>query len=408
METNLSATHAAHAAHVDLPGGTDADTDSAARLRTSGIVVLMVSHCAGMVDLVALPVWVGTLIGAYRLDAEQAGLLATLFLAGAVVASLFFSPRLNRLPARVMATLGFGVATLAFVGVVAIDGYAAMAMLHALAGIAVGCGLSFTHGTIGRSRHPHRLFAIAGLALGVFAIAFLGATPALIAQHGGPTLFRVFAGVMGVATGACALAFPSVRAQRSTTTVAEPRFERAVWFGMVGVGCMGLTQSMLFSFVQRIGLDHGFGFGAVTGTLIALGLVNLFPAPVAGLLERRIAGRRVVQGGPIVQAALALIITQSATFGPYAAATSVFAAVMIFTHTFAFGMLARIDRTGRAVAATPAMLMTGAAVGPLLGGTLVKHSGYGSLGVAAVVMAVAAVFCFSRLESRPDSQGAKA
>ncbi|MFP3617596.1 hypothetical protein SB778_46960, partial [Paraburkholderia sp. SIMBA_050] len=43
--------------------------------------------------------------------------------------------------------------------------------------------------------------------------------------------------------------------------------------------------------------------------LIALGFVNLFPAPVAGLLERRIAGRRVVQGGPILQAALALIIT---------------------------------------------------------------------------------------------------
>ncbi|MFP3480722.1 MFS transporter, partial [Burkholderia sp. SIMBA_057] len=86
-----------------------------------------------------------------------------------------------------------------------------------------------------------------------------------------------------------------------------------------------LTQSMLFSFVQRIGLDHGFGFGAVTGTLIALGFVNLFPAPVAGLLERRIAGRRVVQGGPILQAALALIITHSATVGPYAAATAVFA-----------------------------------------------------------------------------------
>ncbi|WP_114812350.1 MFS transporter [Paraburkholderia kururiensis] len=403
METDLSA---AHAAHVDSPTGTDAD--AAGRLRVSAIVVLMIAHCAGMVDLVALPVWVGTLIGAYRLDAQQAGLLATLFLAGAVVSSLFFSPRLNRLPARAMATLGFGTATLAFVGIVAIDGYAAMAVLHAVAGIASGCGLSFTHGTIGRSRRPHRLFAIAGLALGVFAIAFLGATPALIAQHGGATLFRVFAGVMGVATVACALAFPSLRTQRSAATAAEPRFERAVWFGMVGVGCMALTQSMMFSFVQRIGLDHGFGFGAVTATLIALGLVDLFPAPVAALLEGRIAGRRVVQAGPIVQAVLVLVITQSATFAPYAVATSVFAAVMIFTHTFAFGMLARIDRTGRAVAATPAMLMTGAAIGPLLGGTLVKHSGYGSLGVAAVVITVAAVFCLSRLEGRRDSQGARA
>ena len=401
MKTTLSSTATAHA-------GSSAES-AAARFGIRGTGALMIAHCAGMVDLVALPVWVGTLIGGYRLDPQQAGLLATLFLAGAVVSSLFFSPRLNRLPARAMATLGFGIATLAFLCVVAISSYPAMAALHAVAGAAVGCGLSFTHGAIGRGRNPHRLFAIAGLALGLFAIAFLGATPGLIAAHGGPSLFRVFAGVMGVATIACAFAFPSpsplLREKHRAATVDEPRFERAVWFGMLGVGCMGLTQAMLFSFVQRIGLDRGFGFGAVTATLIALGFVNLFPAPVAGLLETRIRGRVVVQAGPIVQAVLALIMTQSVAFAPYAAASSVFAAVMIFTHTFAFGMLARIDRTGRAVAATPAMLMTGAALGPVLGGTLIKQSGYGSLGIAAVLIATAAVFCFARLAPRPSLSG---
>lgn len=373
-----------------------------------GTGALLIAHCAGMVDLVALPVWVGTLIGAYGLDPQQAGLLATLFLAGAVLSSLLFSPRLNRLPARVMAASGFGTATLAFLGLVSTSNYAAMLGLHAVAGVAVGCGLSFTHGTIGRSGNPHRLFAIAGLALGIFAIAFLGVTPGLIAAHGGPMLFRVFAGVMGVATLVCAFAFPSISVERRAGKRDEPRFERAVWFGMLGVSCIALTQAMLFSFVQRIGVDRGFGLPAVTATLIALGFVNLFPAPVAGLLEARIPGRRVVQVGPVVQAALALIITQSAAFAPYAAATSVFAAVMIFTHTFAFGMLARLDGTGRAVAATPAMLMTGSAIGPVLGGTLVKQSGYGVLGIAAVFISIAAVLCFSRLERRPSLSGVQA
>lgn len=401
METNISPT-------ISAPGELTAEAGAAARLGVRATGALMIAHCAGMVDLVALPVWVGTLIGSYRLDPQQAGLLATLFLAGAVLSSLIFSPRLNRLPARAMATIGFGIAALAFLGIVSIGGYLGMAVLHAVAGLAVGCALSFTHGTIGRSRNPHRLFAIAGLALGIFAIVFLGATPGLIAAHGGPTLFRVFAGVMGVAAIACAFAFPSLQAERHAATADEPRFQRAVWFGMLGVGCMGLTQAMLFSFVQRIGLDRGFGFNAVTATLIALGFVNLFPAPFAGLLESRIPGRRVVQAGPVVQAVLALIITQSLAFGPYAAATSVFAAVMIFTHTFAFGMLARIDRTGRAVAATPAMLMTGAAIGPVLGGTLVKQLGYGSLGIAAALIAATAVFCFSRLERRPALSGVQA
>ncbi|TKC87867.1 MFS transporter [Trinickia terrae] len=395
METNLSATTAAEA----NPGTA---RDAAARHGALGTLALMIAHCAGMVDVVALPVWVGTLIGAYRLDPQQAGLLPTLFLAGAVVSSLFFSPRLNRLPSRVAATLGFCVAALVFFGLASTGRYPVMAALHAVAGIAAGCGLSFTHGTFGRSRNPHRLFAIAGLTLGFFAIAFLGITPGVIAVQGGQTLFRIFAGVMGVAAITSALAFPSLRPKRVAATPAEPRFDRAVWFGMAGVACMGLTQAMMFSFVQRIGLDRGFGFSAVTATLIALGFVNLFPAPIAGLLELRIPGRRVVLAGPLVQAALALVIAQSAAFAPYAAASSVLVAVMIFTHTFAFGMLARLDGTGRAVAATPAMLMTGAAIGPVLGGTLVKQYGYGSLGIAAALIAAMAVFCFSRLERRPN------
>lgn len=370
-----------------------------------GVLALLVAHCAGMVDLVALPVWVGTLIGDYHLDPQQAGSLATLFLAGAVASSVFLSPRLNRLPARFIAPAGFGVAAAAFAIAAAIDRYELMAALHLVAGLAVGSSLSVTHGAIGRSRNPHRLFAIAGLSLGCFAIAFLGATPVLIAARGGKALFDVFAGVMVVAALMSAAAFPATRTRDTGAARAESPLDRAVWFGMLGVACMGLTQAMVFAFVQRIGLDRGFGFSAVTGVLIALGLVNLLPAPLAGLLEARLPGVRVVQCGALMQAVIALIVTESSAFAPYAASTSVFAAVMIFTHTFAFGMLARLDRTGRAVAATPAMLMTGAAIGPILGGTLVKLSGYGSLGAAAVAIAAVAIACFARLAPRAPVTG---
>ncbi|MBB5503503.1 MFS transporter [Paraburkholderia sp. MM5384-R2] len=378
---------------------------AATRYGGAGVLALLVAHCAGMVDLVALPVWVGTLIGDYHLDPQQAGSLATLFLVGAVASSVFLSPRLNRLRARFVAPAGFAIAAVAFAVAAAIDRYELMAGLHVVAGLAVGSSLSVTHGTIGRSRSPHRLFAIAGLSLGCFAIAFLGITPGLIAAHGGRALFEVFAGVMAVAALVSAAAFPATYARDIGAANSESRLERAVWFGMIGVACMGLTQAMVFAFVQRIGLDRGFGFSAVTGVLIALGLVNLIPAPLAGFLESRLPGVRVVQCGALAQAVIAVTVTQSSSFAPYAASVSVFAAAMIFTHTFAFGMLARLDRTGRAVAATPAMLMTGAAIGPILGGTLVKLSGYGSLGVAAVAIAAIAIFCFSRLAPRTRIAG---
>jgi len=35
------------------------------RIATSAIAALVIAHCAGMLDLVALPVWVGALVERY-------------------------------------------------------------------------------------------------------------------------------------------------------------------------------------------------------------------------------------------------------------------------------------------------------------------------------------------------------
>lgn len=384
-----------------------------------GRIALMVAHCAGMVDLVALPVWMGALIARYGLPPQQAGTLVTLFLLGAVGSSLFCAPRFQRLDTRAVAAGGFTVAALAFAGVAATHDYAAMAGLHLLAGVAAGSALSVTHGTVGLSANPHRMFALCGMALGVFAIVFLGAMPEVVAANGGPALFVAMAVIMLLAAATSALLFPrrSGRAQAAAGAsdgdpayggsgaagspgAAAPPISGAVWLAALGIGCMGLVQAMMFSFLERIGADRGYGAAAVTGVLIALGIVNLFPAPLAALLEKRWPARYVVLAGPVVQALLALTIANSGAFASYAGAAAVFAAVMIFTHTFAFGLVAQLDPGGRALSATPAMLMVGAAIGPVLGGTLVQHAGYAMLGTAAVVIATVAVLCFARAGHR--------
>lgn len=366
-----------------------------------GRVALMVAHCAGMVDLVALPVWVGALMAHYRFDPQQAGGLATLFLVGAVVASGVLAPRFGRLPRRLVAVLGFGVSGLAFLAASTQTGFAAMAGLHALAGVAAGAALSVTHGTIARASNPHRLFALVGAALGVFAIVFFATVPPLMASLGGPALFRAFAVVMVVAALVSLIAFPQADVATGAPTPATS-FPRAVWFGIVGIGCMGLVQAMTFAFLERVGNARGFEAGAVAAVLVAMSLVNLTPAPLAALLEKRLPARNVLLAGPVLQAVGVAVIMLSTVFAPYALATSLFAAVIIFTHTFAFGLLARLEPTGRALAATPAMIMTGAAIGPILGGTLVKQFGYGSLAVAAAVIAAVSVLCFRQVPARPQ------
>jgi predicted MFS family arabinose efflux permease len=366
-------------------------------------VALIVAHCAGMVDLVALPVWVGTLIQHYQLDPQQAGGLVTLFLIGAVISSVFLASRFQRVKGRWVAACGYAIAATCF-GVLSqpLD-YATMAALHGVGGLAAGAALSVTHGTIARSLNPHLKFAIVGVGLGVFAVLFLGASPKVIEAAGGYMLFAIFGAVMLVASLVCAVGFPEP--EREATAVGAPvaRIPRIVWFGIAGISAMALVQSMTFSFLERVGSDRGYSLSMITGVLVVLGMVNLLPAALAAFFEKRWSARSVLMAGPVIQALLAAVIMNAPGFYAYAGAASVFAAVMIFTHTFAFGLMARLEPSGRAMAATPAMLMVGAAVGPVLGGTLVKTSGYGSLGLAAVLIGTLAVLCMSRLPGHAPS-----
>ncbi|MES2264881.1 MAG: MFS transporter [Pseudomonadota bacterium] len=362
---------------------------------TRGRAVVMVAHVAGMIDLVALPVWVGTLVQHYRYDFEQAGLTVTLFLLGVVAASLLLAPRFMRLPRRMIAIAGYGVSAAAFLLAAASGERGVMLALHALAGLGAGCGLSITHGTIGRSPNPHRLFAMAGAALGGFAVLFYGVMPRIIATQGGSSLFVAMGSLMALAALAC-FAFPDA-AEAEEGAAPAARMSVSTRLAIAGVVCMTLNQAIIFSFLERIGVTRGFGIANVNLVLAAIGLVNLLPAPLAALLQQRLSAVRVAITAPLVQAALALTIAASPTFWPYAAAASVYAFVLIFAHTFLFGLLARLDPGGRAVALTPAMLMAGSAFGPALAGALAQRVGFGGLGVATAVVALVATACFVKV-----------
>jgi predicted MFS family arabinose efflux permease len=361
-----------------------------------GTAALVIAHCAGMIDLIALPVWVGALVERFGFTPQQAGGIVTVFLVGAFFASSFVAPRLNSLNQRLVATLGYAGAAAAFFIASTVSTFVPLAVLHLIAGISIGTALSMVHGTMGRSENPHRLYALAGIAIGLFGIILLGIIPQLLILRGGAALFQVFALVMAIASVASALLFLNPTALKEQTFAP---FSRAAWFTIFGISIMTFNQSMVFSFVEVIGKARGFGAAHVLAVLIALGIVNfILPAPFAAILQKRISANVVVRIGPAVQAVLALIVTSASVFAFWAPAAAVFVAVQIFTHTFAFGMLAKLEPSGRAVAATPAMLMIGAALGPIIGGALGENLGFGALGIAAVGVAFLSILFFSKAQ----------
>ncbi|MCM2294016.1 MFS transporter [Allorhizobium sp. BGMRC 0089] len=362
-----------------------------------GHVGLSLCHMTGMIDMAALPLWIGALMQYYGLAAPEAGLIVTTFLVGVIVASALLAPRFNRLQRRIVACGGFILSALAFFMAsrlaVSPESFAGLLILHGIAGFGTGSALSVTHGSIGRTENPHRLFGIVNIALGVLAIVMFAVLPGMITAHGGQTMFEAFSLVMSVGALSALLLFPQIAEKKAEKTSALPAtpFPRAAWLTIGIVICLTLNQSMIFSFVERIGDIRGFGADRVQTVLIVLGFINLLPGLLAAILQKHLSPIAVGIAGPLLQAAFAMSLTNTTSFAFYAVPTAFYVSLVIFTHTFLFGLMAKIDPSGRAVAATPAMMMTGSATGPALGGIIVATVGYGGLGFAVMCVSAIAV-----------------
>lgn len=354
----------------------------------ASIAALITGHCAGLMDITALPIWVGiVLIGQLAFDPQRAGFLLTLFLGSVVLSSLYFAPRFSRINRKRIVPAAYALAGLAFFGMSSVgDNYALLAAAHIVAGLCVGCGLSMVHGTMGRTSNPHRTAAIAFTTLSLVSLLFLATLPPLVTDIGPQVFFYTMSAIMFVAALAGLAAFPDVAGTAGHERPTGGRIPGRVWFGIAGVSLLMLTHAMVFGFVERIGGGHGFSIAQITTVLIISGCVNLVLVALSGVLERHLPAAIVVCAGPLIQAVSALAVSYISLFWVYMVGTSALIAVVTFTHVFAFGLLARMDPSGRVLAATPVMVMTGSAIGPLLGGVLAQHIGYASLGWAALAL----------------------
>ncbi|MFG1377449.1 MFS transporter [Xanthobacter autotrophicus] len=360
-------------------------------------IALVVGHAAGMIDMVSLPIWVGALVVGYKYAPAEAGGLVTAFLIGVVAASSCLAPLFHRLSMRWVPALGFAGASLAFAGLWLTSGFLAFLVLHLCAGLCVGIALSATHGTIGRTRNPHRTFAYATIGFGVFSVMFVTFTVQVIASTEPRSLFLIFAAVMAIAAAVNLVLFPpSDGAARALAAepgapARAPRFKPVVWLLIAGLLGLNFNQSMNFSFVERIGSDSGWPPSSVNMVLVAVALISLLSAPLAVLFERKLNPVHVGMAGALLQAALSFGLTGSATWAGYAASACFIPFVMIFSHTFLFGLMSRVEPTGRAVAANPAITMGGGALGPLVGGILAQTLGYGGVSIATAVVSTAVI-----------------
>ena len=376
-------------------------TDSAV-----GRTVLMLGHVAGMLDLVILPLWVGGMMRTYNVQPQVAGGIVTLFLVGVLASNGILSRLFGRIWNRPVVIVGYALSAAAFFAMTRLpfglsSPLTELAVLHFIAGIGVGAGLSCVHGTIARSGNPHRNFAIANLGVGIFAIAFFAITPPFLAQIGVNAVFFAVFFVTCLAILAAVLAFPEnapegagVAVAHASTPPVSGALMATLAIGFLGVVLLQTAQAATTSFAERVGDFRGFGLSAIGLMFAVNGFVALTAPVFAGVLQNKLSAVAVAAVALVVHGLCSITIMNATDFYVYSAGFMLLIFATIFGHTFIFGLFAKLDPTGRMNASTPSMLMLGTAIGPALGGTIVQFYGFPVLGFVSGAIAIAGAICF--------------
>lgn len=364
----------------------------------AGRTALIVGHAAGMLDLVASPLWIGVLVQYRHLSPFQAGILVAIYTAGVFLTSILLAPRFTSLRPQLIAVAGFLLGAVAFAAIIWLAGFGALIPAHFVAGIGAGSALSMVHGTISRSVRPHRLFAFANIGVALLSIVFFIAVPQLLPRDPN-TVFFVLGGLLVIAALAAALIFPKPPAQalgtaRTVTGAIEGPYKTAIVLAFAGVALMSIGQSEIYPFLERIGAWRGFPEASIANVLAVSGVLNLLAPIAAALLENLVPRLLTISVALIVHAFFTVTASSSPQFLPYAVAGSLLIFMTIFSHTFMFGVISKLDTSGRTASSTPAMITLGAMIGPALGGAVAQYIGFFAIGWVSAVVLLASSACF--------------
>ncbi len=128
--------------------------------------------------------------------------------------------------------------------------------------------------------------------------------------------------------------------------------------------------------------------------LAVSGVLNLLAPIVAAALENLVSRLRTISIALVLHALLAVAASSSPDFLPYAVAGSLLIFMTIFSHTFMFGVISKLDPSGSTASSTPAMITLGAMIGPALGGAVAQYVGFFALGWVSAAALLASSACF--------------
>ena len=333
----------------------------------------------------------------------------------AIIASVAITGRIDALGIRRLLGIGGALAIVACAAVSVAPTLALFLAAHLLVGVAFACLLSAGFSGVAAFSPERRQWAI-GYVAGANALAWIVVNP-IVGALTEWLSWRAAEVVPAAIALAALVGSPAVR--DAANRPAAPQLaallrERSArrWLGAEVIAYSAWTALLTFVgafFIERVGVP-----AAVAGWILATGAAaHLAAATRTGRLVSLMSRRHLTSWSALIMAILLFVLLRLTASAPMAVATFCFlglAAGVRSPASSGLGLEQLPRHPGAMMAARTAATQLGYVIGALVGGAVVSHGSYGTLGIVlAVGMAASAVLILGvddeREPARPRSGG---
>ncbi len=341
------------------------------------------------------PGFVQGLVAHMSFSEEQAGLIASIEMAGFAAMTILLIYLTRRLNWRHMLSACIALTVVGQFGSMLTNELTSFAAMRFIAGLGCGGIVSIGFAAIGLTDKPDRNFGILVAFSGVYGAIVLGFMPTLYEYAGMQGLLFFFAAF-------AALGLPLVRWLPASGGVVQGEIQSRsplpLGLTISALGAMFayfLAQGVIWTYLFRIAID-----GGLTEAQAAFGLTIAQFAGILGALIPTIVGARFGRGIMLAIAISAGVVPLlyflfgTITALSYAIAVCIYNFGFNKTHPYLLATMASFDGSGRVVTYAVALQTLGLAVGPAVGAWLLGGNTFAAVhwfGIAAFVTSFALI-----------------
>ncbi|MFX4311232.1 MFS transporter [Enterobacter sp. 63] len=348
------------------------------------------------------PLILGIFGNHFSLNDQQLGYLLSSFYMGFFLIATSSAFWIRRVNWRVTALAGISITSLALFAINDANSY--QVLLALMIAIGVGMGISYALATqiLSDSSNPDRVFGIKLTFENLPGTALLLMLPVFVVPkfglHGVVTVMAVTVIIFGLTI----VWLPKRASKIHTFTLNSDNKEsipvndkNLVWYGIASIFLFALGLIVPWTFMERIGVSLMFTNGDIGLALTACMGSSILGGLLAALIGERIGQMKPIIIGMTIYFLSLLGLGLSHNFIVYAVSCSMLLFTLNFVIAYQLGVTTTVDYSGNLVVLSASALSCAMAVGPAIGGNLIKGNDYTNLLIFSGVCGVASLGVYS-------------